>query len=445
MKLFKHQQDDVKTLEKKPRVFNMSDPGTGKTGVHITAFSNRRKKKGGKCLVLAPKSLLHAAWGADLRKFAPHLRQSIAYASNRLKALNVQADIYIVNHDGVKALVTLPPAYWKDFDTIIIDESTAYTHRTSQRSKAVNRLVKHFKHRELLSATPTSNGVCDIWHQVNLLDDGQRLGTSFFSFRAGVCTPHQLMRNIVTWDDKPNAEAIVSALISDLTIRHKFEDCVDIPENHLYTVEFELSASHMSAYKELEKECVLYLSKNQTISAVNAAVLYGKLLQVSSGAVYSSTDAYSIVDVDRYELVLDLVEARTHTVVFFNWAHQKELLIAEAVKRKLSYEVFDGSTSDTRRKEIVPEFQAGEYRVLFAHPQSAGHGLTLTKGVATIWASPTHNLEHFLQGLKRIHRIGQTLKTETIVVVAPNTIEEKVYTALMNKDAKMTTLLEYLK
>jgi SNF2 family DNA or RNA helicase len=83
--------------------------------------------------------------------------------------------------------------------------------------------------------------------------------------------------------------------------------------------------------------------------------------------------------------------------------------------------------------------------VLFAHPQSAGHGLTLTKGTATIWPSPTPNLEHYLQGLKRIHRIGQTEKTETIMIVAPGTIEEQVYEALLAKDARMTNLLTLLK
>jgi SNF2 family DNA or RNA helicase len=91
--------------------------------------------------------------------------------------------------------------------------------------------------------------------------------------------------------------------------------------------------------------------------------------------------------------------------------------------------------------EVADEFQTGQYQVLFAHPQSAGHGLTLTKGTATIWASPTYNLEHYLQGLKRVHRIGQKDKTETIVIVAEGTIDEKVWTALQAKNVKMTNLL----
>ena len=91
--------------------------------------------------------------------------------------------------------------------------------------------------------------------------------------------------------------------------------------------------------------------------------------------------------------------------------------------------------------QIATEYQDGRYQVLFAHPQSAGHGLTLTRGTATIWASPTYNLEHYLQGLKRVHRIGQTEKTETIVIVAEDTIDERVWAALQAKSVNMTNLL----
>ena len=185
--------------------------------------------------------------------------------------------------------------------------------------------------------------------------------------------------------------------------------------------------------------------KKTTVTAVNGAVVAGKLLQVASGAVYNDDGEYSLIDNGRYQLVLDLVEERAHSIVFFNWEHQRDELVREAERRGLSFAVYDGSTNDRARAGIVKDYQAGQYRVLFAHPQSAGHGLTLTRGTATIWASPTYNLEHFLQGLKRIHRIGQTERTETIVVVAEGTIDEKVWQSLQDKKVKMADLLEGLK
>lgn len=448
--LYKHQKTSLKILNKAPSIFDMSDPGTGKTRVQIEDFAARRRAGGGPALVIATKSLLKSAWANDFAKYAPDMKVSLAYANNRDKAFAEKADVYVTNHDAVSTLVRKPASFWKPFKdgTLIIDESSAFKHHTSQRSKAVGKIAKLFPTRRLLSGTPNSNGICDIWHQVKILDDGKRLGSSFFGFRAAVCTTEQTgpMPNMVKWIDKPHAEATVAAMIADITIRHKFEDCVDIPENLKYPVSFALNPKHMAAYAELEAQSVLYLENNDNVTAINGAALYTKLLQLASGAVYKGEGDYALIDTDRYELVLDLAAERKHSIVFFNWAHQRDELMKLAEKRGISFALIDGTvTRKGERERIVEAYEQGFYQVLFGHPQSMGHGLTLVKGTATIWASPTPNLEHYLQGLKRVHRIGQTQKTETIMVVAKDTIEEKVYEALNAKNVRMDSLLMYLK
>ena len=427
-------------------MFDMSDPGTGKTRVQIDAFAERRRKRGGCALVLATKSLLDSAWKKDFKTFAPDMKVSVAYAKNRHEALEEPADVYVTNHDAVKDLLKKPASFWKKFDTLIIDESTAFKHHNSLRSKAIAKIASHFKYRTCMTGTPISNGILDIWHQVFILDEGKRLGKSFYGFRLAACIPEQVGKNAnaIKWNDKPGVELVVYDIIKDIKIRHAFEDCVDIPENHRYAISFPLSKAHQSKYNDMQDFNFLQL-KQTGVTAVNSAVVYGKLLQIASGAVYDDSGKYSLIDSARYELVLDLVEEREHSIVFFHWEHQRDELIKEAKKRGVSYAVFDGSVSDKARTDIVERYQAGEYRVLFAHPQSAGHGLTLTRGTATIWASPTYNLEHFLQGLKRIHRIGQTKKTETIVVVAEDTLDEKVWQVLQAKDAKQGDLLGLLR
>ena len=441
IKVMKHQNVSLKFMATRKRVFDMSDPGTGKTLVQIMDFAKQHKKDGKSMLVVCPKSLMRAAWANDIKKFAPHLRVSLAYAKNRAEALSADADVFVINVDGVKDLLKHKKAFWKRFGRVVIDESTAFKHHTSQRSKAMKKLVGHFEWRRLMSGTPTSNGICDLWHQMLLVDDGKRLGTSFFGFRNACCEPKQVgaHAHAIQWVDKEGIEQAVSALISDVVIRHKFEECVDIPANHMYSVPFELTPKHQKIYDELEEESIAILQNTQ-VSAVHGGALYTKLLQIASGAVYNDDGDYSTVASERYELVLDLVEQRRHSVVFYLWEHQLQELLAEAKKRKLPYAVWDPD-----KPGIADEYQKGLYQVLFAHPASAGHGLTLTKGTATIWASPTPNLEWFSQGKKRVHRIGQNQTTETIVVIAENTRDVKVFDSLMRKDVKMTSLLEDLK
>jgi SNF2 family DNA or RNA helicase len=443
---FKHQNYSLTRCRESPLIFDASDPGTGKTRVQIDAFSERRRKRGKKALVLATKSLLDSAWKCDFHKYAPDMVVSVAYATNRKQALSAACDVVVTNHDAVKDLVKYPESFWKEFDTIIVDESTAFKHHTSQRSKALAKLSKYFKYRTCMSGTPTSNGILDIWHQVLVLDEGKRLGKSFYGFRASACEPKQVgpAANMVKWEDKEGVDLAVAEILKDITIRHQFDDCVDIPENHRYAVTFTLPKKLQSKYDDMQDFHFVQL-KAAGITAVNGAVVYGKLLQIASGAVYDDSGSYSLLDRSRYDLILDLVEEREHSIVFFSWEHQRNELIKEAKKRGVSHAVFDGSTNDRARTQIVQDYQEGKYQVLFAHPQSAGHGLTLTRGTATIWASPTYNLEHFLQGLKRVHRIGQVQRTETIVVVAEGTIDEKVWDVLQSKDSKQGDFMKLLK
>jgi len=427
---------------------DLSDPGTGKTRVQIDLFAQRRQA-GGKCaLVLAPKSALEATWEGDFNKFQPELTVSVCYANKREQSfLEVPADVYITNTDATRWLAKQKPEFFKKFDTLIIDEASAFKHRTSQRSRSLKKIVKHFKYRYTLTGTPNANSILDIWHQALVVDDGARLGQSFMAFRAAMATPVQVgpAANMVRWDDKPGAAEAVSDLLSDITVRYVFEDCHDIPPNHIYTKSFSLAPAQLASYIDMEKNAVLEMENGNVINAVNAAALVTKLLQISSGAVYGGEGESVHIDDTRYQLITDLVADRRHSLVFFNWTHQSEALQRHFKAAGITCGVLDGHTTARQRAALVEDYQKGYYRVLLAHPQTAAHSLTLTRATSTIWSSPTYNLEHFLQGNRRIYRAGQTEKTETILIEAKHTIEPTVYKKLSAKNVKQLDFLRFIK
>lgn len=436
---------------------------TGKTAVRIWALMARiKKRKVRKALVVAPKSLLQAVWKQDIKKFAPHLRVIIATAGEHEAAYKVPADVYVTNTDAVKWLAKQPKKFFAEFDELIVDESTAFKHHTSQRSKAMAKIAGYFKYRSCLTGTPNSNSITDVWHQVKILDGGKRLGTSFYAFRQVVCDVEQVGRSqhALRWTDKEGAEEIVFSMLQDIVIRHKLEDCTDIPANHQYTVDFEMGPRQKQAYMQMEERAIMEIygslkeiahakmigekiKPKAHVTAINAAAVATKLLQVSSGAVYESPGKYHVIDTERYSFVLDLVEQRQHSVVFFLWDHQRNLLTEEAEKRGLTYAVIDGSVKESERYDIARGYQAGAFRVIFLHPKSAAHGLTLTRGTAAIWASPTVDAEFFNQGSRRVYRLTQTKKTETITVIAKGTREERVYNEILApKQKRMANLLD---
>jgi len=444
---FKHQTKTLDRFRTIPQGLDLSDAGTGKTRVQIDLFAERYAVSGKCALILGPKSLLETAWDDDITKFAPHLETSIAYASNRETAFRTKAAVYITNHDAVRWLAKQRPKFFARFDTLIIDEISAFKHRTSLRSRCLKKITKYFKYRYGLTGTPNTNSILDVWHQVFVIDDGERLGRTFMHFRQSVASPIQVgpAANMVKWVDKPGAQTAVADLISDISVRYTLEECHDLPKNNMYEINYHLTPHQRIAYEHMAKHAILETQNNETINAVNAAVLITKLLQIASGTVYDESNTSVTIESDRYQLVTDLVAARPHSLVFFHWKHQAKCLEELFHQAGITSCRIDGTITGRARTKVIREFQQGYYQVCLAQPQSAAHGLTLTRATTAIWPSPTYNLEHFIQGNHRIHRAGQERKTETILITAKNTIEQMVYAKLRAKDVKQIDFLAMLK
>jgi hypothetical protein len=293
-----------------------------------------------------------------------------------------------------------------------------------------------------MSGTPNSNTVLDVWHQMLLVDDGERLGTRFYSFRSNVCTS-RFNGFANEWADKPEAQDMVGAAIKDINVRYQLEDCIDMPEQSFNTMYVDLPQPIRKQYETLLQDSVLYTGTG-TINAVHAGARVKKLLQLCTGAIYDNDGSVLKIHGDRYDLVTDLVEQRDCSLVAFNWRHEREELTRLADKRGIKYEVIDGSTPAEKRADIVARFQAGHLQVIYAHPQSTSHGLTLTRATTIIWASPTYNSEHYVQFNRRIYRAGQTKKTEVIRIAARDTWEMDVYDKLGTKVSRMEDLLSVL-
>lgn len=435
---YSHQSETTKFIIDKERCLITSDPGTGKTRSVLDAIVNLK----GRTLVLAPLSILEASWGEDIQKFQPGIKYGIAYAKNRKQIFeDNKFEMVITNFEAVNFLHKNPHLL-EGFTNIVIDEFTAFKNREAKRSKALKSIIHYFSTRIAMSGTPNSNSILDLWHPVLLVDGGEHLGTRFWSFRSQVCTP-RFNGFANEWIDKPGIEEVVANKLSDITIRHALTDCIDLPDNIVRTVNTNLTPRTQKMYETLAADSVLYTQQG-TINATNAAARVKKLLQLVSGALYDEEGNVVSVHKERYELVMTLVGQRKHSLVAFNWKHERDALVEIANREKMSYEIIDGSVPAHKRVDIVQRFQAGQLKVLFCHPQSTSHGLTLTKANTAIWCSPTYSAEHFQQFNRRIHRAGQTNKTETILITAKNTWEKQVYEKLNGKLGKMENLLHIL-
>lgn len=435
---FTHQKVTTDYIRNNPRCLITSDPGTGKTRSVLDAIKDPSY---GRVLVLAPLSILEASWADDIEKFTPELTYSVAFAKNREAAFTGNERVVLTNHDAVK-WIAKHPELLEDFNTLVIDEFTAFKNKDSQRSKAVLAIARHFTYRIAMSGTPNSNTILDLWHPTLIIDDGERLGHRYYSFRSSVCTP-KFNGFANEWIQKDNAEEIVAAAISDINIRYMLEECIDMPEQSLQTLYVTLNKKIMKQYQQLANDSVLYTGA-ATINAVHAGSKVKKLLQLCTGAVYDEHGETQSIHKERYDLVMQLVQEREVSLVAFNWKHEQRYMVELADKLNIKHATIDGDTPVNKRKDVVDRLQAGHLQVVFCHPQSAGHGLTMTRAKTIIWASPTYNAEHYQQFNRRIYRAGQTEKTEVIQIAARYTWEPDVYDKLSGKVERMDELLSIL-
>ena len=441
--LFPHQQRAVEFMREQPYVFDLSEAGTGKTLTQIAALKERPGID--RTLVIAPKSILIPAWQNDFKKFAPEIKTVVATAKNRLEAFHSKADVVITNTDAVSWLRKQHRHTWEQFNNIIIDESDSFRHPNSQRSKAALAVTANAQYRSLLSATPSDNGVTDLWHQMMLLDRGNALGTSFYRFRHECCTPTQVGPSAahLQWRDKPGIEAIVSAMIAPHAIRNKLAECIDIPALQEFTVPYKLSHPQQKAYDQMRKYGMAMLDSGELLEAAQRSTVMTKLRQIASGAAYVGATS-ALIEMERYELVVELATRVPHSIIFFEWTHQKEGLETVLKSQNITYGVIDGSVANSKRTQLVSDYQNGELRTMLIHPKSGAHGLTLTKGTRVVWAAPVYSHSLGYQGNGRIYRNGQTQPTQVITVVADNTIEGLVHQVQTGKRDAQESLLSFL-
>jgi hypothetical protein len=204
-----------------------------------------------------------------------------------------------------------------------------------------------------MTGTPNSRSITDIWNQAYFLDDGKRLGQQFYAFRAATCVPVQKGRRkeMVEWQDKPGAEEAVASMLSDITIRHKFEDCIDIPPTFKHVVKFYPTKKQRGAYESMERDAIALMNKGM-VSAVNAAACRTKMLQIASGAVYENSTQ---VPCDRRQPLRACSgpggRAQAFHCVLSVEAPARRDRARWPKQRKITYCVFDGEASDKQRQD----------------------------------------------------------------------------------------------
>ena len=389
-------------------------------------------------LIVGPLRIARDVWPEELRKW-DHLKNltcsvAVGTVTERRRALQKQADIYIVNRENLVWL-------WKncrlDFDMVVMDELSSFKNPQAQRFKAMKALRPKVKRIVGLTGTPSGNGLMDLWAEFRLLDMGERLGKFISQYRNAYFQPDKRNGMVVfSYKPLPGAEAAIYQKISDITVSMKATDYLRMPDLVSVQTEVNLSEAERKRYQDFKKSLVMELPDGE-VTAANAASLTLKLSQMANGAIYTD-DGKTIHFHDRkLDALEDLVEsANGRPVLVAYWfRHDKERICQRMEARELK------STQD------FADWNAGKIPVALIHPASAGHGLNLQQGGSIlIWFGLTWSLELYQQTVARLWRQGQTSRTVIVQhIVTKGTMDERILKALEKKDSSQADLIEAVK
>jgi hypothetical protein len=335
----------------------------------------------------------------------------------RRRAAASDAPIHIIDREHLEWLVDLHSKVvfvgprklkkWKvlswPYAVIFIDESSAFKDYTTGRFKALNAVRGHIERMHQLTATPASETYLHLFPQIYLLDRGQRLGRTITSYRMKYFFNPPKSR--FKWLLNKGADELIAKQIGDITLVMKSKDYLEEEDPLFLERKLRMETWQQDIYDGFLHDFVMRLPDDTVIEAANPGDHLGKLLQLSSGAVYKPNDRdyinlhdHKIEDVKQ---LAEELEVSGNPLMIAYWYRHSLARLKKAFPKAV---VMD------KKGACVPKWNKGEIPILLVHPASVGHGLNMQYG-------PGHDIyffdlpwsyELYYQLYRRLHRQGQT-------------------------------------
>lgn len=405
----------------------------------------------GHILIISPKRISINTWPDEIEKW-DHTRgarfvQLAGLTKKKRDALldEVETDkpsIYLINRELVPKLVDRFPGKKWPFMNVVIDEAQSFKGYGSVGFKSLKSIAE-YTHRWIeLTGSPSPNGLLDIWSLIYLLDGGHRLGKNITAYRnqhflPGRRTPEGYPYEWLLIDGH---DQLIHNKIKDVAISMMKSDYLDMAGiTHNY-VELEMTKAERKVYNQLKKDMILPLLDGGEIEAANAAVLYGKLMQLSNGAIFADDERNEIIELHdhKIEALKEIVDGSNgQPILCFYWYKHD---IARLRKAFPDAEVFGEDPNQLKR------WNNKEIPLLFVHPASAGHGLNFQYGghIIVYFVIPT-SLELYEQSIGRLYRNGQDEHVIVHYLKMRGTVEDKVIQALVEKSNVQKALIDAVK
>lgn len=468
----KYQQRGVEWLLGHGGAGLFADPGTGKTGITLRALlALKDSGVSERTLVIAPLRVAHEVWPVEPEEWingpwdrVRELKIVVLHGSKKDLLLEQDADIFVINFEGLKWLMEGNRFKKLGCDTLVVDESSKLRHTRTKRFKMLKPVLSTFARRWILTGSPSPKSYMDLFGQIYLLDLGRALGKYITHFRFEYFIPLDQLG--WEWRLKEDSEKRIQKAVAPYIFRLDAKDYLDLPEEIPNIIRVDLPPAARKVYKELEDELITQLEDRKVVTAASQGAVAIKCAQVANGGLFhmaEDTNAFTgkrtwaDLHTAKIEATLELIEELQGSpcLVVYDFKHDLSRL-QTALRHEFGEGGFKGDLvpyigGGVGAKEsaaLIARWNRDELPVLLVHPQTVSHGLNLQKGTARhiIWHSLTYDRELYDQLNRRLIRQGSRQDRVFIhSIVARDTIDEAKLTALRRKGKSQQNFLDSLK
>lgn len=421
------------------------DPGLGKTSIVLEAFRRLKESSIAKrMLVVAPLRVCQTVWRQEGQKWTEFrdLRFSLLHGPKKAERLKDDADVWLINPEGVDWLCQQFEGKALPWDTVTIDELTKFKNPHAKRSKALRRRIERAQRKWGLTGTPAPNGLMDLFGQFLVLDNGAALGKYITHFRDQY---FQVDFDGYSYNLMHGAEKRIEDRIRPYVLRMSAEEYLELPPIVDDVRELEMEPAARKTYDTMKKDMLAELPEG-VVTGANAAAVYSKCKQMANGAVYlgDAKRTVSHIHDTKLEALDELREELVGQQLLIAYEFQHDI---DRIKAHYGDALSVLGRGDTKDNETIAAWNRGELPLLACHPASAAHGLNLQYGGCghVVWFSPIWDLELYQQFIRRIHRQGnEAQRIVNHLLCVKDTIDELALQALRDKDTTQARLLQSL-
>jgi SWI/SNF-related matrix-associated actin-dependent regulator 1 of chromatin subfamily A len=426
--LFPHQKETLAFSIHKQHNLWALDMGLGKT---ITSATLSKVTECRRTVIISP-TLVKWNWFEDMTRFWGYnpMYWSII-DSNKSKTIKAFQERFVVlNYEQVKK--NMDYLLRDEVNHLIIDECHGYKNPQSLRSKHLAEFLKEIPKARLtmLSGTPITNRINDMFAYLKIAQ--HPLGKSKAKFEENYTIKVGARGGkIVGAKNIPE----LKGKISNLMIRLRSEDCLDLPPIIITNYYFE--HNELEEYDTELKNLREKKDKYESLEGIEKTKMNTEI----KNNIHTLNRLVATSKVPQVKLLIDSIVEQGEKVVVFS-GYKNPINALEDIYGSSCVKI-DGTIQPHKRQVLINRFiEDDKCKVFLGNMKAAGIGINLVNARHVIMMNFPFSPEQIEQAQKRLHRPGQTGTVNVYYTVAKGTIDEHILDLVSEKAEDINELID---